>query len=176
MLGEFGIVLNKGIGCIGRQLPGVLEDSENGLTGACHDLFHRLLQHFRELDRQVRELEGAINTWHRQNFECERLEKMPGIGPITATALMGSVGDARAFRSGKQMAAWLGLVPRQNSSGGKERLLGISKRGDVYLRTLLIHGARSFLPSVKRRGQEGEGWLGRLLQRRSFNVAVVAMA
>ena len=74
------------------------------------------------------------------------------------------------------MAAWLGLVPRQNSSGGRERLLGISKRGDVYLRTLLIHGARSFLLSVKRRGQEGEGWLGRLLQRRSFNVAVVAMA
>jgi transposase len=93
------------------------------------------------------------------------LEKVPGIGPITATALVASIGDAKAFRSGRQLAAWLGLVPRQDSSGGKERLLGISKRGDVYLRTLLIHDARSFLLSVKRRGS-GDGWISRLLERR----------
>ena len=176
LLGEFGIVLRKGISSINRQVPEILEDGENSLTGSSRELFQRLFQHFRELDRQVRELEVAIQAWHRQNEECERLEKVPGIGPITATALVATVGDARAFRSGRQMAAWLGLVPRQDSSGGKERLLGISKRGDVYLRTLLIHGARSFLLSVKRRGIDSEGWLGRLLQRRSLNVAVVALA
>lgn len=176
LLAEFGIVIRKGIGCIGRQMPGILEDGENGLPGSSRELFQRLFDHFRELDRQAHELEAAIQAWHRQNEDSERLEKVPGIGPLTATALVASIGDATTFSNGRQMAAWLGLVPRQASSGGKERLLGISKRGDVYLRTLLIHGARSLLLSIKRRGVGTDTWIGQLLQRRSLNIAVVALA
>jgi transposase len=98
-----------------------------------------------------------------------------GIGPITATALAASVGDAKGFTRGRQLAAWLGLVPRQNSSGGKNILPGISKRGHTYLRTLLLHGARAVIQAAQRRG-DTEGWLPRLLQRRSSNVAAVALA
>src|SRR5690606_37967472 len=98
-----------------------------------------------ELDRQVRELEAQIKAWHRANAASSKLETIPGIGPITASALVASIGDARNFDNGRQVAAWLGLVPRQHSSGGKPMLLGMSKRGDTYLRTLLIHGARAVI-------------------------------
>lgn len=133
------------------------------------------MDHLKELDRQVRELEAQIQAWHRSDDTSRRLARVPGIGPLTASALVASVGDARSFRSGRQLAAWLGLVPRQNSSGGKNVLLGISKRGDVYLRTLLIHGARSLLHVAKRKECKS-GWLHGLLQRRNANVAAVALA
>jgi transposase len=176
LLSEFGLVIPKGIGCLERQVPGILADAHNGLAGRTCELFSRLLSHFRELDRQVKELEVQIQGWHRQNPPSRGLEKIPGIGPLTASALVASIGDAAHFSSGRQMAAWLGLVPRQDSSGGKQRLLGISKRGDVYLRTLLIHGARSVLLSLKRRPEQAEGWLTRLAQRRNPNIAAVALA
>jgi transposase len=139
-----------GIRSIERKLPEFLEDAENGLSGASRGasraLFARLFEHFRVLDRQVQELEREINTWHREDTASQRrLQAIPGIGPLTASALVASVGDAKVFRNGRQFAAWLGLVPRQNSSGGKTKLLSISKRGDTYLRTMLIHGARSVL-------------------------------
>jgi transposase len=102
---------------------------------------NRLFEHFRALNRQVDELEREINAWHREDAASKRLQAIPGIGPITASALVASVGDAKVFHNGRQFAAWLGLVPRQNSSGGKMNLLGISKRGDTYLRTLLMRGA-----------------------------------
>jgi transposase len=130
--------------------PEFLEDGENGLSGASRALFARLFEHFRVLDRQVVELEREINAWHREDERSQRLQAIPGIGPLTASALVASIGDAKLFHNGRQFAAWLGLVPRQNSSGGKTTLLGISKRGDTYLRTLLIHGARSVLFSLKR--------------------------
>jgi transposase len=176
LLSEFGLVVPKGIKHLDRQIPGILEDAENGLTSTSRELFSRLFSHFRELDRQVHELELQINAWHRQNAASQRLEKIPGIGPITATALVASIGQAATFENGRQLAAWLGLVPRQHSSGGQERLLGISKRGDTYLRTLLIHGARSVLLSMKRRAEHAEGWLARLAQRRNPNIAAVALA
>jgi len=124
----------------------------------------------------------AVNRWpsfreiRRQHADSQRLEKIPGIGPLTASALVASIGDAATFKNGRQLAAWLGLVPRQDSSGGRERLLGISKRGDVYLRTLLIHGARSVLLNLKRRTGQGEDWLTRLVERRNPNIAAVALA
>jgi transposase len=128
-------------------------------------------------DRQVKELEAQIKAWHRQSDASNRLEAVPEIGPLTASALVASVGDAKSFKNGRQLAAWLGLVPRQDSSGGKDRLLGISKRGDTYLRTLLIHGARSVLFSLKRRvDQPSDGWLVRLAARRNANIAAVALA
>jgi transposase len=176
LLTEFGLVIPAGIRCIERKLPGFLEDAENGLSGASRALFARLLEHFRVLDRQVEELEREINAWHREDTASQRLQAIPGIGPLTASALVASVGDAKVFHNGRQFAAWLGLVPRQDSSGGKTNLLGISKRGDTYLRTMLIHGARSVLLSLKRHPDRAGGWLARVAERRNPNIAAVALA
>jgi transposase len=176
LLSEFGLAIPRGIGCLERRLPEILEDAKNGLSSTSRALFSRLFSHFRELDRQVDELDLQIKEWHRESVASRRLETIPGIGPITASALVGSIGDAMTFKNGRQLAAWLGLVPRQASSGGKERLLGISKRGDTYLRTLLIHGARSVLLRLKRQPDQAEGWLARLIKRRNPNIAAVALA
>jgi transposase len=176
LLTEFGLVIPVGIRCIERKLPEFLEDAENGLSDASRALFARLLEHFRVLDRQVDELEREINAWHREDSASQRLQAIPGIGPLTASALVASVGDAKLFHNGRQFAAWLGLVPRQNSSGGKTNLLGISKRGDTYLRTMLIHGARAVLLHLKRHPDQAEGWLARVADRRNPNIAAVALA
>ncbi len=176
LLAELGLVMPVGIRSIGRKLPEILEDAENGLSGMSRALFARLFEHFRALDRQVDELEREINAWHREDTASQRLQTIPGIGPLTASALVASVGDAKVFKNGRQFAAWLGLVPRQNSSGGKTNLLSISKRGDTYLRTLLIHGARSVLLHLKRRPDLVEGWLARVAARRNSNIAAVALA
>jgi transposase len=176
LLSEFGVVIPNGIGYLKSRLPGILEDAENGLSSMSRELFARLYSHFRELDRQVVELELQIKAWHHDNAASQRLETIPGIGPLTASAMVASIGDAKTFKNGRQLAAWLGLVPRQDSSGGKERLLGISKRGDTYLRTLLIHGARSVLLRLKRRADQADGWLTRLAERRNPNIAAVALA
>ena len=128
----------------------------------------------KELDKQVDELEATIAHWHRESDLSRKLAEVPGIGPITATALVASVGDGKNFKNGRQLAAWLGLVPRQHSSGGKSVLLGISKRGDTYLRTLLIHGARAVIRCAQ--DKPATGWLGRLLDRRNKNIAAVALA
>ena len=176
LLAEFGITMPQGVGHVASKLPDILEDGENGLPGSLRQLFVGLLAHFKELDRQAGELEREIKLWHRENDASCKLERIPGIGPITASALVASVGDARSFKNARQLAAWLGLVPRQHSSGGKPTLLGISKRGDVYVRTLLIHGARSVLRQLERRADQTDGWLARLAARRNPNVAAVALA
>jgi transposase len=176
LLAEFGLVMPAGIRSIGRKLPEFLEDAENGLSGASRALFARLFEHFRALDRQVEELEREINAWHREDTASQRLQAIAGIGPLTASALVASVGDAKLFHNGRQFAAWLGLVPRQSSSGGKTNLLGISKRGDTYLRTLLIHGARSVLLHLKSHPDQAEGWLAQVANRRNPNIAAVALA
>jgi transposase len=176
LLYELGIVIPKGIRYIEKQLPEILEDAENGLAQISRSLFARLFDHFRQLGNQVKELESQIKAWHKQSAASGRIEAIPGIGALTASALVASIGDARTFKSGRQLAAWLGLVPRQDSSGGKERLLGISKRGDTYLRTLLIHGARAVLFHRMRQVEHQAGWLMRLRARRNPNVAAVALA
>src|SRR6202451_1966838 len=170
LLAELGIVIPKGIHCIPQRIPEILEDAENGLPGASRALFSRLLEHYLELERQVNELQAQIKAWHRENADSQRLEAIPGIGPLTASALVATVGDAKQFKNGRQLSAWLGLVPRQHSSGGKERLLGISKRGDTYLRTLLIHGARAVLQGQRRQSEQAAGWLARLGARRHCNI------
>jgi len=124
----------------------------------------------------VTEVEQQILRWHKSNDQSRKLEKVPGIGPITASALVATIGDATAFRHGRQLAAGLGLVPRQHSTGGKIRLHGISKRGDVYLRTLLIHGARSVLRVATRHTDPITTWLQHLPRRRNTNIAAVALA
>jgi transposase len=176
LLAEYGIVIPQGIGHIAKRLPEILEDGENELPGAFRQLLDRLGDHLKELDRQVGELEVQIQSWHRENEASKKLAQIPGIGPITASALVASIGDAKSFENGRQLAAWLGLVPRQNSSGGKQVLLGISKRGDTYLRTLLIHGARAVIRVAERKAGYADSWLARLMGRRNKNVAAVALA
>ena len=176
LLAEYGIVIPQGISHIARQLPEILEDGENGLPGAFRQLIERLGAHLKELDRQIQELEVQIQLWHRSHTASRRLADIPGVGPITASALLASICDAKHFASGRQFAAWLGLVPRQHSSGGKQTLLGISKRGDSYLRTLLIHGARAVIRLAENKPGYAGSWLTDLLQRRHKNVATVALA
>ncbi|MCB1506214.1 MAG: IS110 family transposase [Hyphomicrobiaceae bacterium] len=176
LLAEYGIVIPQGIGHIARRLPEILEDGENNLPGVFRELLQRLGDHLKELDRQVGDLEVQIQGWHRENEASKKLATIPGIGPITASALVASIGDAKSFESGRQLAAWLGLVPRQHSSGGKQVLLGISKRGDTYLRTLLIHGARAMIRVAERKLTHADSWLARLMGRRNKNVAAVALA
>lgn len=176
LLAEYGIVIPQGISQIAKRLPDILEDGENDLPGLFRRLLQRLGEHLKELDRQVSELDAQIQLWHRQHEGSCRLEQIPGIGPITASALVASIGDANSFKNGRQLAAWLGLVPRQHSSGGKTMLLGISKRGDGYLRTLLVHGARAVLRVAERKPNYEASWLAGLLKRRHPNVAAVALA
>jgi transposase len=176
LLAEYGIVIPQGICHISKRLPGILEDGESDLPGMFRQLLQRLGEHLKELDRQVGELELQIQLWHRQHDASCKLAQIPGIGPITASALVASIGDAKSFKNGRQLAAWLGLVPRQHSTGGKSTLLGISKRGDTYLRMLLIHGARSVIRVAERKVGYAQSWLGRLLGRRHPNVAAVALA
>lgn len=176
LLAEYGIVIPQGISHIAQRLPDILEDGENDLPGTFRQLIERLGDHLKELDRQVQELEVQIQAWHRENAASKKLAQIPGIGPITASALVASIGDARNFENGRQLAAWLGLVPRQNSSGGKQTLLGISKRGDTYLRTLLIHGARAVIRVAERKAQHAGSWLAGIMERRNKNVASVALA
>jgi len=175
LLAEFGLVLPQGIHHVAKRVPQLMEEASDELTGAFRLLIERLLDQLKVLDRHVHELEAQITAWHRANPMSRRLERIPGIGPITASALVASMGDARNFHNGRQVAAWLGLVPRQQSSGGKPLLLGISKRGDAYLRSLLIHGARAVVAHAQRT-LSGDGWLNTLRQRRHTNVAVVALA
>jgi transposase len=175
LLSEFGLILPQGMTHIHQRVPGMIDAADDALPGAFRELVRRMLDHLKNLDRQVGELEVQIQAWHRSNALSRKLEKIPGIGPITASALIASIGDAKNFGNGRQLAAWLGLVPRQHSTGGKSNLLGISKRGDCYLRTLLIHGARAVLWHAERK-PDGHGWLHNLLSRRHKNVAAVALA
>lgn len=175
LLSEFGIVIPQGIGAITKQVPEILEDGENGLPGAMRNLIERLTENLKEMDRQVKELEAQIQKWHRENEASRKLAEIPGLGPITASAIVATVGDAREFKNGRQLAAWMGLVPKQSSSGGKQNLLGISKRGDTYLRTLMIHGARAVIRFAENKA-EPDSWLRKVMARRNKNVAAVALA
>jgi transposase len=175
LMGEYGLIVPQGIGHIAKRVPDLIEDASIDLPGAFRLLVDRLLAHLKLLEQQVDEIELQIKAWHRASDASRRLEKVPGIGPLTATAIVATVGDAKNFENGRQLAAWLGLVPRQHSSGGKPTLLGMSKRGDAYLRTLLIHGARSVIYRAMQRAA-ADTWLAKLTNRRNKNVAAVALA
>ena len=176
LLGEYGIALPQGISHVVRRLPQIIEEGENDLPEVFRGLLQRLGAHFRELDRQALELEAQINAWHRANEDSRKLAQIPGIGPLTASALVATIGDARHFRNGRELAAWLGIVPRQYSSGGEVLLQGISKRGDRYLRPLLSHGARSAIRVAERNKTTTDYWSTEMLKRRHKNVAAVARA
>lgn len=176
LLGEFGSVIPIGIASIGKRLPDILEDGDNELPGSFRELLARLKDNLEHLQRQVDELEGQIQRWHRDSESSRRLAEIPGIGALGASALVATVGEARNFERARQMSAWLGMVPKQASSGGKTTLLGMSKRGDSYVRTLLIHGARSVLQQLGRHPERADPWLRKLLARRPKNVVAVALA
>ncbi|SOD19550.1 transposase [Nitrosomonas ureae] len=168
LLSEFGIVIPQGIRSIINRVPDILEDAGNDLPGSMRHLLKQLNDHLKQLSRQIEELELQIKLWHKENEASQRLEAIPGIGPITASAIVATVGNATEFKNGKQLSAWFGLVPKQCSSGGKQILLGISKRGDTYLRTLLIHGARAVIRFAENK-EEPESWLRKLIARRNKN-------
>jgi transposase len=176
LLGEFGLVIPQGIWNVAKRVPELLEDACNELPVPFRHLIDRLTEHLQELDRQVKDLEKQIIAWHRSSELSRKLEAIPGIGPLAASALVASIADPSSFDNGRQVSAWLGLVPRQHSSGGKPTLLGMSKRGNPYLRTLLIHGARSAILAAQRKSENTNIWLANLLNRRHPNIAAVALA
>ena len=176
LLAEFGIVIAKGIGHITKRLPEILEDGENGLPGMMRELIEQLGENLKQMDKQVGDLELQIKLWHRQNEQSRKLEAIAGIGPITASALVATVGDAKSFKNARQVPAWLGMVPRHEGTGGNVKLGGISKRGDVYLRTMLIHGARAMIAHMERKPDHADEWLKKLIARRNKNIAAVALA
>lgn len=180
LLQEYGIVIPRGVCYLSAHLPCILEDAENELSGDVRRLLHTLYEQYQALIERIEGLEGQIECWHKGNRASQLLVSIPGIGVLTATALAGAIGDGRAFRNGRQLAAYFGLVPRQASTGGQEKLLGISKRGDKYIRMLLVHGARSVMRSARRRDQAGlenpYPWITRLMQRTHANRACIAQA
>jgi transposase len=173
---EFGIAIPIGIRVLRRRLPEVLEDAGNELTTRGRALIEELRQELVALDERVALLDERFQQVAQADERCVRLQTIPGVGPLTATALVASIGDIHSFDTARCLSAWLGLVPRQHSTGGKSRLLGISKRGDRYLRTLLIHGARAALRGAAKRDDRNSRWVLDVEQRRGRNVAVVALA
>jgi len=173
---EYGLVASKELGQLRRALPCWLEDAQNGLSGRFRRLLDGLWGDLQALDERVAELDREITRLAQNDPLAKRLQQLRGVGPITATALVAAVGNGAQFSTGRQMSAALGLTPRQKSSGGKERLLGISKRGDTYLRTLLIHGARAVIQMAKDKDDRLSQWVTRLAARSHPNVAAVALA
>jgi transposase len=172
LLSEYGEVMARGRRALDESMPEVLQRLGQRLPQAVVQMLKMQWQELARLDEQISELERQLSAWLRETPAVKRVAAIPGVGLLTATAVVASMGDPKAFRSGREFAAWLGLVPRQTGTGGKLRLLGISKRGDAYLRTLLIHGARSVLQHAKEPG----AWVTQLRARRPLNVVTVALA
>jgi transposase len=173
---EYGLAAPKELLHLRAAIPLWLEDQVNGLSGRFRRLLQGLWQDLMALDQRVAELDREIIQIAQHDPVAIRLQQLRGVGPMIATALLATVGDASQFASGRQMAASLGLTPRQNSSGGRERLLGISKRGDAYLRSLLVHGARAMIRTAKAKDDRLSQWVMRIATTRHPNIAAVALA
>jgi len=176
LLAEYGLVITKGIAAVRAALPLVLEDGDNDLTVLSRELFAALLEELRALDQRLDDCEQRIKTATQDNQICQRLDEVLGIGPIIASATYAAAGDGKEFTNGRHYSAWLGLVPGQHSSGGRPTLLGISKRGNAYLRTLYIHGARSVLRHSANKTDRFSLWAQAVKERRGYNKACVAVA
>lgn len=176
LVGEYGILAPVGIQQLRGALPDWLEDAGSELTGNFRALLADLADDLRQLDDRIDRLDGQIEQTVKQDPVAQRLIKIRGVGALTASALAGALVDGKAFKKGRDFAASLGLTPHQHSTGGKERLLGISKRGDAYLRKLLVHGARAVLRHVKDRDDGLSLWLKALSARKHVNVVTVALA
>lgn len=176
LVAEYGLIAPKQIEALRRAIPIWLEDTMNGLTVAFRQQLLELQEDLKALDIRVAGLDARIEATAKRHPQASRLMQLRGIGPITATAIIATIGDGSQFKNGRQMAASIGLTPRQHSSGGKDRLLGISKRGDSYLRSLLIHGARAVLRGAKQKTDRLSTWLNGIALRRHPNVAATALA
>ena len=176
LLAEYGIVLPTGVNAFRNALAEKLEAEHAKLTPLSQELFGKLCEEFKKVEAEVAYYDEKLQAMATTHPESQRLVTIPGIGPITATALIAAVGDVGVFTHGRQFAAWLGLVPKQHSTGGQTRLLGISKRGDRYLRKLLIHGARATLRWARTKTDSRSQWLRGLLERRGWNRTAVAVA
>lgn len=176
LLMEYGIVMPAGPEHVRSLLPEILENTENKLTNQFLNGLSGLMNVLRYFDQRVADYDAELKTIGEQNEACRKLETIPGIGFLTATALIAAIGDVSVFKNGREMAAWLGLVPRQHSTGGKTQLMGISKRGDSYLRMLLVHGARAALIHAHKKEDRLSRWVTGLKERRGWNIATVALA
>ena len=176
LVAEYGLVAPKTPLALRRTIPGWLEDAENGLTDNFRSLLHGLWNDLLTLEDRLKELDKEIEKLARSFEVTRRLQQLRGVGPLVATALVATVGNGEQYAKGRQMASALGLTPRQNSSGDRFRLFGISKRGDAYLRTQLIHGARAVVSQAKRRDDPLSRWVTNIARRRHPNVAAVALA
>ena len=176
LLGEHGVVVARDITRIRRVLGEIADSNESGFGDIFIDMLRDIRDELGELDIRLAGYNRRIKNLFRSNEMCQRIGRIEGVGPITATALVAAIGDKSCFKNGRQFAAWLGLVPKQHSSGGKARLFGISKRGDRYLRTLLIHGARAVLSRAAGKTDARSQWIGRMRERRHPNVVAVALA
>lgn len=176
LLAEHGVVIARDISRLRRALGEIAGSSDDGLNELVRSLAREVLAELTALDQRIVSYDRRVRELYRASEMCQRIGKIEGIGPITATALVAAVGDGTCFKNGRQFAAWLGLVPRQRSSGGRTRLFGISKRGDRYLRTLMIHGARAALGKAGNKQDPGSLWLAKMRQRRHPNIVAVALA
>lgn len=174
LMAEYGLVYPAGAKLFGRRARTGLEDA--ALTPAGRATFEALLDELDAVEARIGGLDKRLQSICREDDTCRRLMTLPGVGPVVATALVASVGDARHFRSGRELAAWIGLVPRQYSTGGKSRLGGIGRRANHYLRRLLVHGARAVALHLGEKADRRSRWFRALIDRRGFNRGVVAMA
>ena len=176
LLAEYGIVVSQQVGRLRRALPGLLDDPTNTLTPLARMTFMSLHEELRGLDTRITAIDQELTRHCVGDERCRRLVAIEGIGTLTATAIIAAVADPHAFKNGRHLAAWLGLVPRQHSSGGKPRLLGMSKRGDRYVRTILIHGARAVVARAATKSDARSRWIADKRYQRGTNRACVAVA
>ena len=173
---EYGVIIPQGIHKVRHLLPEILEDAENELSAICRRFISDLYEQLILKDDKICEYEEMLKAIFKENEECQRIAKIEGVGLLTSTAIVACIGNAQEFSNGRHLSAFLGLVPKQSSSGNKERLLGISKRGDSYIRCLLIHGARSAILASSKKEDKKSKWIQSIKERRGFNKAAVALA
>ena len=176
LLAEYGLILTKGVNVVRKRLPELMEDAENGLSDRFRRLLAQSYRELRELDEHIDFYTQEMVRESQQSEACQRLQTIPGYGPIVASVFHSVVGSGEAYRRGRDVSASIGLVPRQHSSGGKEVLLGISKRGDRYLRSLLVHGARSVVIQAAKKDDRLSRWINKVRAERGYNKATVALA
>jgi transposase len=176
LLLERGIKCRRGKQHLTQALPAILEDATTTLSGALRALLMQLALELDQLALRIDEADAVLKRIAHENDACQRLVAIPGISPLTATALIATVGNGLAFGKGREFAAWIGVVPREHSTGGKQKLLGISKRGNAYLRRLFILGARAVLQHSTKQSSPLSAWLAQLTSRMHLNVAAVVLA
>jgi transposase len=180
LLMEYGLVIGEGLAKFQKAIPLILEDSTNELTLETRGIMHDLFEEYKALELRKKSYDRKVQEIAKQNPLCKRLTKIPGIGPLTSTIFIAQMGNAEAYKNGRQAAASLGLVPRQLSTGGRSILQGITKRGDPYVRCLLVHGARSAVKVAAKveleKATPAQQRIKRMLERKHMNIVVIAVA